>query len=539
MNYNNKKSKIYIPILFSLAIIIGVLFGRYYNSKISESTFYISPNSNKINEIIKFVERNYVDSIDKEEIIETAIPKILAELDPHSKYIPASELKKVNEPLEGGFSGIGIQFNMLNDTLVVLQTIPNGPSEKVGIKSGDRIIVVDGDTVAGKEIPSDSIVSKLKGPVGTKVDVDIERKNYKELIHFQIIRDKIPLHSLDVSYIIEPGIGYLKLNKFSRTTYEEFSKATIDLLQEGMEFMILDLRGNGGGYLDAAVNIADQFLANNELIVYTQGHNEKRIDYKSTKGGLCKNLGIIVLIDETSASASEILAGAIQDNDRGTIIGRRSFGKGLVQQQQLFADGSALRLTTSRYYTPTGRCIQKPYEGGDEEGYYLELSERYQHGEYLEEDSIKFSDSLKYITPKGKVVYGGGGIMPDIFVPIDTSGITKFLIDIRHKGLIYKFALEYADKNRGELAKFSGSAQITGHIKRDNILKKFLAYVADKGVKNKKHEDLTKTLEILDVQLKAYVVRNILDDEEFYPLIEEIDTTLQKAVEVAKEQHRE
>lgn len=519
------------PVLFSIAIVLGIFIGRYYKSNEAENMFYIYPRTDKLTNVINYITREYVDPIDKDKIVESTIPKILSELDPHSQYLPASDLVRLNEPLEGNFSGIGVQFNMLNDTLVVIKTIANGPSEKVGILAGDRILVVDGDTMAGKKITSDSIVSRLKGPKGTIVNVGVERPNIDNLLYFDITRDDIPLYSMDIAYMVRPNIGYIKLNKFSRTTFEEFSEGVIKLLGQGMTQLILDLRGNSGGYLDAAVRIADQFLEDGQLIVYTEGNARQRQEYRASKGGLCKDVEVVVLIDEGSASASEILAGAIQDNDRGTIIGRRSFGKGLVQEQNMLQDGSAIRLTIARYYTPTGRSIQKPYENGNEDEYYHELSDRYLHGEYSEKDSIKFDDSLKYITPGGKIVYGGGGIMPDVFVPIDTTGVTNYLVDVRNRGLIYRFSLRFTDDHRKELQNFSTIDQIDAYLNQKKTLNEFVKFAEKNNVPENKSE-IKISEEILKTQLYAYIIRNILDDEGFYPSIENIDTTLLKAIAV-------
>src|SRR5512133_409207 len=392
-----KGISVYLPVIIALSLVAGILLGRYYSGNNAENKFIIIPKANKLDNVINYIENEYVDDISKNDLIERAIPKILEDLDPHSQYIPAVELQRVNEPLEGNFSGIGIQFNMLNDTLVVIQTVPNGPSQKVGILAGDRIIKVDGSIVAGRKIPSDSIVSKLRGPRGTQVHVDINRRSVNELLGFDIQRDNIPLYSVDVSYMIKDDIGYLKLNKFSATTEQEFITAINKLRGEGMKKLILDLRENGGGFMNAAIFIADQFLNSNELIVYTMGKARDKQEFMSSPGGLCTDLEIAILIDEGSASASEILAGAIQDNDRGTIIGRRSFGKGLVQEPVTLPDGSGMRLTIARYYTPTGRSIQKPYTEGFEE-YYDDLTTRYNHHEFEISDSIHFADSLKFTT---------------------------------------------------------------------------------------------------------------------------------------------
>lgn len=531
MGNRNSARLIFIPLFFALAMVVGIVIGRYYNQMHSKDMFYIYPRTDKLTNVTNYITREYVDPIDKGALIEKTIPKILDELDPHSQYLPAKDLQTVSEPLEGNFSGIGVQFNMLNDTLIILKTIANGPSEKIGVLAGDRILVVDGDTVAGKHIPSDSIVSKLKGPKGSVVSVGIQRRSVSDLLYFDITRDNIPLYSMDIAYMIRPGIGYIKLNNFSRTTFEEFSEGALKLIGEGMEKMILDLRSNGGGYLDPAVRIADQFLDEGKLIVYTEGNARPRQDYRASKGGLCQNIELVILIDEGTASASEILTGAIQDNDKGTVIGRRSFGKGLVQEQELFPDGSAIRLTIARYYTPTGRCIQKHYENGDSEDYYAELSNRYLHGEFSEIDSIKFDDSLKYTTPGGKIVYGGGGIMPDIFIPIDTTGVTDYLINVRNRGLIYRYALRYTDEHREQLEKFRDLDAMNAYLDKTGALNSFIRFAAKNNVPVNNRE-IQESREILETQLYAYIARNILDNAGFYPSIEKIDNTLLKAIDV-------
>ena len=524
------------PIILALAIAVGILIGRYYQSSQRDKLFYIYPRTDKLTNVTNYITQEYVDPIDKHELIEKTIPKMLAELDPHSQYLPASELETVSEPLEGNFSGIGVQFNMLNDTLLIIKTIANGPSEKMGILAGDRILIVDGDTVAGKGIPSDSIVKKLKGPRGTHVKVGILRPQVADLLFFDITRDNIPLYSMDIAYMIRPEIGYIRLNNFSRTTFEEFSDGIIKLLGQGMQSLILDLRNNGGGYLDPAVRIADQFLNNGELIVYTEGNARPRQEYRASKGGICKDIDVVVLIDEGSASASEILAGALQDNDRGTIVGRRSFGKGLVQEQNVFPDGSAIRLTIARYYTPTGRCIQKPYVNGDDDDYYLELSNRYLHGEFTEKDSIHFNDSLKYTTPGGKIVYGGGGIMPDVFIPIDTVGVTDYLVNVRNRGLIYRFALQYTEQNRKELEKTTNLVEINSYLDKKNAFNQFIAFASQNNVPPNKKE-IAVSKKILKTQLYAYIIRNIFDNQGYYPAIEPIDNTLLKAIDILSEKN--
>ncbi len=530
MELRNRKVNIYLPIIISVSVIIGIFLGRIFNNGNTENKFIIIPKANKLDNVLNYIENEYVDEVTKNDIIEKAIPKILEDLDPHSQYIPAIDLQKVNEPLEGNFSGIGIQFNMLNDTLVVIQTIANGPSQKAGIVAGDRIVGVNGEAVAGKQLPSDSIVNRLRGPRGTHVKVSVSRRSVKERLNFDIIRDNIPLYSVDVSYMINKNTGYLKLNKFSATTEQEFITAMNHLRGQGLKKLILDLRENGGGFMNAAIFIADQFLSGNEMIVYTQGKARDKQEYLSTPGGLCNDLELAVLIDEGSASASEILAGAIQDNDRGTIVGRRSFGKGLVQEQIGLSDGSAIRLTIARYYTPTGRSIQRPYMHNLDE-YYGDMESRFLNGELQSADSNKFADSLKFVTPGGKVVYGGGGIMPDVFIPIDTGGVTNYFVNVRNQGLIYRFSLKYADENRKLLSGLRTPEEFVSVLEKQNVLKKFVAFAAKEGVKEVPKEIRTSEM-ILRVQLNAYIARNFLDNDGFFPIIQKIDNTLLKTIEL-------
>ncbi|HBH49927.1 MAG TPA: peptidase S41 [Bacteroidales bacterium] len=525
---NKNLIRILMPSIVAVSIVAGMFIGKYYTGSSGADSYVIYPRSDKLTNIINYISRDYVDPVDKSDLVEDAIPKILDDLDPHSQYIPATDFQQVNEPLEGNFSGIGVQFNMLNDTLIVLKAIANGPSEKVGILPGDRFILVDGDTVAGVKMASDSIVRKLKGPKGTDVEVGVSRNQVDELLFFTITRDNIPLYSIDVSYMVTNKIGYIRINKFSRTTFEEFTEHTNKLLGRGMQKLILDLRGNGGGLLSTAAMVADQFLDEGQLIVYTKGNARKREDFRASRGGLCQGIESVVLIDESSASASEILAGALQDNDRGMVIGRRSFGKGLVQEQKMLSDGSAVRLTIARYYTPTGRSIQKPYENGTKD-YYNELAVRYDNGEFLEQDSIDFEDSLKFVTPGGKIVYGGGGIMPDLFVPLDTSGVTDYLMALRHRGLVYRYALEYTDDHREQLSVLTSPDAIVEYLRGKQVLKHFTAYASKNGVPlNKQEMETSKS--IIEAQLYAYIARNIFDNEGFYPIIESIDNTLQIAI---------
>jgi len=530
MNRKNTTLNIILPIVIGLAIVAGIFIGIRIDTSDKNSRFLIYPKSDKLTNIINYIEQEYVDTVDREDLIEDAVPSLLENLDPHSVYIPASDLQRVNEPLEGGFSGIGVQFNMQKDTIAIIKTIPNGPSELVGILPGDRIIFVEDSLVAGVDMPTNDVIGMLKGKKGTKVMVKILRRGEPELIDFEIVRDDIPLYSVDVSYMITDKIGYIKINQFSRTTHAEFLKGMQKLRAMGMEKIIVDLRGNGGGYLNAATKIADEFLAQDLLIVYTEGRARPRNNEFATDEGLWEDKDVLILIDEYSASASEILAGAIQDNDRGVIMGRRSFGKGLVQEQIVLNDGSAMRLTIARYYTPTGRSIQKPYTNGKKD-YYMEVMERYEHGEFVDSDSIKFADSLKYKTPEGNIVYGGGGIMPDIFIPIDTTGYTEYFGQLRNRGLIYRFAFEYTDKNRAWLSELETVDQILRALERKNMMKEFIRFADKNGIKPGQ-KDLAVSGDIIETQLKAYIARNIIDNDGFYPIIHKIDQTLQSAVEL-------
>ncbi len=533
MSYKNKTYTIILPIIFSALLIIGILIGNKINSlnknTLSDNINFNIPKADKLSLILEYISQNYVDSVSIPEIEEKAIPEILKQLDPHSVYIPKKEMEEVNEPLVGNFDGIGIQFNIQHDTIVVINTISGGPSEKVGIKAGDRIIKINDTIVAGIKIKSNDVVKKLKGPSNTKVKVSVKRRNTKKTIDFTITRGKIPLYSVDVAYMINKNIGYIKISKFAGTTYNEFLKAIKKLKKQGLKKIILDLRGNGGGFLNAAINIADEFLPENKTIVFTKGRNQPIEYYKSTKKGYLKNTPVAILIDEWTASASEIVTGAIQDNDRGIVIGRRSFGKGLVQEPIMFKDGSGIRLTVARYYTPTGRCIQKPYKDGYE-NYELDIGNRFLHGEFSEKDSIHFPDSLKYKTPKGKIVYGGGGIMPDIFIPIDTSFSSKFLTEIINQGLIYKFAFDYTDTHRKELNKFKDYKKLYNHLLKQNIFKKFINYCKTDSIKI--IDDYTKSKNIITNYTTAYISRNILNDKGFYPILNFDDKTVKKAIEV-------
>lgn len=524
----------YAPLIIAIAIIAGLFLGRYLYSDVNNKTnniFEIN-SSNKLSSLLDIIERDYVDSVNMNKLVEQAIPEVLAELDPHSIYIPAKDIQRIEEPMKGSFDGIGIQFNMQKDTVLVISVISGGPSEKVGILPGDRIVTINDSIFAGKGLSTDEIIKNLKGERGTIVKVGVKRHGVKDLIQFEIERDKIPLYSIDVSYMVNKNIGYIKISRFAQTTYIEFVQAIEKLKAKGMKKLILDLRGNTGGYLNQATKICDEFLKKDKLIVYTEGKARPRTNYYASDNNLYTNDPLIVLVDTWSASASEIIAGAIQDNDRGTIIGRRTFGKGLVQEPMVFKDKSVIRLTIARYYTPTGRCIQKSYE--NKKAYETEIMERMRHGEFEEKDSIQFNDSLKYTTPKGKIVYGGGGIMPDIFVPVDTTGNSKYFQKASSTGAIYRFALDYTDKNRQTLSQLKTADEISRYLDNNQILKKFITYAKNKHKISPQKNDLQISGRIIKTQVKAYIARNIIDNEGFYPIIQELDNVLIKAIDEIK-----
>ena len=529
---NNRSYNAYLPIYFSLTLLVGIFLGTtllpsFFGNNIPFSS--TSKQFNKLNDVLNYIENDYVDTISRKTLTEKAINGVLHSLDPHSAYISADMFNEANDPLLGNFEGIGVQFRVIRDTITVINTIVGGPSESQGILGGDRIVKIDGKNVAGIKIKDEEVIKKLKGPRGTKVTVSIFRKGTKHLSDYTITRNVIPTYSVDIAYMINPTIGYIKLSKFSASTYDEIIEAITRLKKQGMNKLILDLRGNGGGYLDAAVRLADEFLDDKKLIVYTEGTHRSKRNYYSGRNGLFEKEKLVILIDEFSASASEIVSGAIQDNDRGIIIGRRSFGKGLVQEQIELSDGSAVRLTVARYHTPTGRCIQKPFNGNIEE-YYSDFYQRIMEEDAGIIDSLNFSDTIKYKTPKGKIVYGGGGIMPDIYVPVKTEFISDYYRKVIHRGLIQEFAFDYADKNRLGLKSF-GSAKnfIANFIVTTDILEAFIAYAETKGVK-RDNEGIKLAEKNLQALLKGAIGRNIYDDAAFYPVILPVDKIFEKAV---------
>lgn len=504
-----------------LVLIAGNFMTRCNNRK------ELALNSHKWDKLLLVldqIEKNYVDTISYKDVVEKVLPSLMENLDPHSVYLPPVELEQAEESLEGNFSGIGIQFNVPNDTAVVISVIPGGPSERVGLLSGDRIIKVNSKVVAGVKLNQDSLVKRLKGPQGSEVQIEVKRDNLAELVPFTIKRDKIPVKSIDVAFMLNKTLGYIKLSKFTRTSYKEFTKAMDGMKELGVKELIFDVRDNSGGYLDQALLLSNEFLAKGDLIVYMEGMHRSRQDFFADGKGKWQDVKLYVLVNENSASSSEIFAGAIQDNDRGTIVGRRSYGKGLVQEPIYFTDKSGIRLTVARFYTPTGRCIQKPYS----EDYQYDIWERYKHGEMTVADSIKRNDSLKFLTPKGKTVYGGGGIIPDVFVPIDTVGVTDFLVSVNKKSLQVKYSIKLSDKHRGQLRAVKTFSQLEKLISTIDFESGFLAFARENGVVPKNGE-WEKSKDVLLLQIKGLFGRySVLDDNAFYPYILKVDNVIKQ-----------
>ena len=531
MNSNPKIR--YIPIIIAVSIVAGIFIGTFYANRFSGSPQGIgrTGSSNKINGLLRIIDDQYVDTVNMSELIDDAMPQILRELDPHSSYIPAKDLQAVNDDLRGSFSGIGVQFTIQQDTIHISDVISGGPSEKVGIMPGDRILEIDDSAFVGKIVTNNESMKRLKGPKGSEVKLGIFRQGEKELLHFTIIRDDIPNKSIKAAYMINDQYGYINIEKFGETTYPEMLIALAQLHQQSCKGVIIDLRGNTGGYMGAAIQMVNEFLPKGKLIVYTEGRKCPREDYPSNGTGSSQQMPLIVLLDEGSASASEIFAGAIQDNDRGTIIGRRSFGKGLVQQPIEFNDGSAIRLTIARYYTPSGRCIQKPYHKGKDENYELDIINRYEHGEFFSQDSIKQDESHIYYTSLGRPVYGGGGIMPDIFVPQDTTGVTSYFSMAVNRGLTIQFSFQYTDKNRQKLQKYDNADDLLKYLKTQNILEKFAQFAESKGLK-RRNILMNKSKALFERNLYGNIIYNMLNMEEYMKFLNQSDKTVLKAVEV-------
>ena len=521
---NLKKASIWVPVTVALTFILGFLAGDILNRQSGPTR-----TQKKFQTILNLIRKDYVDAVNLDSLLENTLPSLLTNLDPHSAYIPAKDLQSVNEELDGSFCGIGVQFTLNNDTITVIEVISGGPAEKVGMMAGDRIVKVDGENVAGIGITQEQVLKQLRGERDTRVKLGVKRPNAKKTLTFEVTRGDIPVTSIDASYIVSPGIGYVKVNKFGRTTYDEFWQALNQLKNDGAQDFIIDLRGNTGGFMEIAFLMANEFLDNGQTIVTTKGR-----DFYSTKEvradgtGNFKDSQLVVLLDEFSASSSEILAGALQDNDRALIIGRRSFGKGLIQHQSVLPDSSAIRLTVGRYYTPSGRCIQKDYSNSAQYGH--DILDPYERGEMFSQDSIKIDKSLMYLTRNGRSVYGGGGIMPDIFVPNDTSGITSYYINVANAGLLHKFAFDYVDSHREELLKATNAEELMKRLPADDtLLRQFVNYAARNGVSARWYY-INISHDLIVNQLKALIARDALGYTAYFTIVNTMDSNVKRAV---------
>lgn len=530
---NPNKSNRMMPLLMALCVIIGIIIGTFYANHFSGNRLnIINSGSNRLNNLLHIIDDQYVDAVNIDSLVDKAIPQILSDLDPHSVYISAKDVQQATDDLKGSFSGVGIEFVIRNDTIHVQGVIKNGPAEQAGILAGDKIVSVDGKPFVGKVVTNEEAMRRLKGPKDTKVKIGVQRYGQKSIKYYTITRGDIPQKSVSATYMLDDNTGYIKIKNFGENTYPELLIALAQLSQEGFSNLIIDLRDNTGGYLKSAVQMANEFLPKNRLIVYTEGRKSPRQDYKSDVRGSYQNIPLVVLINETSASASEIFAGAMQDNDRATIIGRRSFGKGLVQQQIGFPDGSMIRLTVARYYTPSGRCIQKPYVMGDDKDYEEDLLVRYQHGEFFSQDSIKHTGPA-YHTSIGRTVYGGGGITPDIFVPEDTLGITSYFKEASMSGLILQFAFVYTDDNRLKLNNFTEMMELADYLVKQNTVDKFATY-ADKHGLQRRNLMIKKSHNLLERYINSRIIYNIMDEEDWIEYLNLDDNVIKAALNVFK-----
>lgn len=524
-------SVIWFPLVIALSIVAGILIGNHISTK-----KFIIDKDRKINTVLNLIESEYVDTVNVKDLVELAIPRIISNLDPHSYYIPAKDVRAVNDDLDGSISGIGITFIMKNDSANVVEVIPNGPAEKAGIIAGDRIVAVNDSTITGPAVSSEKVQSLIRGTKGTKVKIGIKRNNSKKILEYEITRGDIPINTVDAFYMLDKRTGYIKVNKFGRKTYDEFLNALGLLDGQGAQRYIVDLRGNAGGYMEMAILMINEFLSKGELIVYTKGRDPREnTQVWSDDKGAFHDAQIAVLIDEYSASASEIFAGALQDNDRGLVVGRRSFGKGLVQKQTYLPDSSAIRLTIARYYTPSGRCVQKGYKSGDDASYSMELYDRYSHGEIYNADSIKIDKSQLFKTANGRTVYGNGGIVPDIFVPNDTVGITSYYIAVANQGLLQKFAFEYTDINRTRLGKVKDFNKLISMLPSDDaITYDFVMYAKDNGIPVRWYY-ISQSRALLARQLKALIARDVLGTEAYYRIMNQSDKVVNAALKALSE----
>lgn len=522
----------FVPIIIAVSVVAGIVIGTFLANRFSGNRLnIINTSSNKLNDLLHIIDEQYVDTVNVQELVEEAMPQLLSKLDPHSSYIPAKDATSANDDLRGSFSGIGVQFTIKRDTVYISNVIHGGPSEKTGILPGDRIIGVDEQPYVGKEVTNEETMHRLKGEKGTQVKLEILRNGEKK--KFTITRGDIPVHSIDATYMLTDELGYIRIRNFGETTYPELLMSLAQLQQDGFKGLVIDLRGNGGGYLASAIQLANEFLPEDKLIVYTQGRKVKREDYMSDGRGSYQKLPLIVLTDETTASAAEIFSGAIQDNDRGIIVGRRSFGKGLVQQPIEFSDGSLIHLTIARYYTPSGRCIQKPYTKGNPEDYEMDLITRYNHGEFFNEDSIRQTGE-QYKTSIGRTVYGGGGIMPDYFVAEDTTLFTPYYTEAASRGYIAEFCFNYTDQNRQELSRFKDAEQLVNHLRRQHLIEQFARYADSKGMQRRNNQ-IRHSQQLFEQALYGSIVYNMFDMEAYLRYANQSDLTVLRAIELYRE----
>ena len=525
------KSNRFMPLLMALCVVVGILIGTFYANHFSGNRLnIINSGSNRLSNLLHIVDDQYVDKVNIDSLVDMAIPQILADLDPHSVYIPAKDAQAVTDDLKGSFSGVGIEFTIRKDTIRVQNVVKNGPAQRAGILAGDKIVSVDGKPFVGKVVTQDEAMRRLKGPKDTKVKIGVKRYGQKAVKYFTVTRGEIPQRSITATYMLDKNTGYIKIKNFGETTYPELLIALAQLSQEGFNNLVIDLRDNGGGYMNSAVQMANEFLPKNKLIVYMQGRKSPRQDFRSDGHGSYQKIPLVVLINEASASASEIFAGAMQDNDRATIIGRRSFGKGLVQQQLGFPDGSMIRLTIARYYTPSGRCIQKPFKPGDNQDYDNDLLTRYQHGEFFSQDSIKHTGPA-YHTSIGRTIYGGGGITPDIFVAEDTLGITSYYKQAAMSGLILQYAFNYTDNNRKKLNTFGSMTEMSKYLVGQNTVEQFAAF-ADKNGLKRRNLMIRKSHKLLERFINSRIIYNILDEQAWTEYINQDDPTIATALRV-------
>lgn len=540
--------KYIFPTLTIVALLVGFLIGNAISNKVNAQRFYIQngqlfqqPES-KVDQLLQLMESAYVEDIDVDSITEDVMVEIVKHLDPHSAYIPKKDLQMVNDELSSSFTGIGVQFSIQNDTVQIVAVISGGPSEGVGLLAGDRIVTVNDSAFTGKGINNERVMHSLRGPKGTPVTIGVKRNGVSEVLNFTVTRGDIPVHSVDAKFIITPEhakragekIGFVRVNRFGENTYDEFISALATLKGQGATSYIVDLRENSGGFMDQAIRMANEFLAKGDMIVYAEGRSYPRYEAHANGAGRFQREPLVVLIDNFSASASEIFAGAMQDNDRATIVGRRSFGKGLVQQQMSFSDGSAIRLTVARYYTPSGRCIQKPYTLGDQDDYEMDLINRYEHGEFFSADSVHYQDTTLYYTKQGRVVHGGGGIMPDVFVGRDTTLYTPYFNIVANRAYTYQFAYQYTDRHRKQLSRYTTWQALEQHLKQADWLPEFVAFAEEKGVEPNQAQ-IDKSRPLLERLVNAYIVRNMLNDEGFFPLFERDDDITRAAIECLSE----